>query len=231
MDVFTPADISATQVQRDDRPYAGYWYTGQFLHSDLPDRGASLRAAVHMGVIGPLAAAGQAQTAIHRLMDCELPAGWGHQIGTDLVVDYQLQFRKRLFAVGRVLEAGSLAEARAGSLYNQLRIGSTLRFGKWQLLKGSASRPGKGFRCFGSWQGVMTGVGYNATLQGGLLNRYSRYTLGPERINRLVWGQMAGVFIGWGKFTISFGQTWLSREFQGGKVHCWNYLSIWVRER
>jgi hypothetical protein len=231
LDVFTPADISVTEVQRDDRPYAGYWYAGSFLQSEHPGRGMVLRTAVHLGVLGPPAAAGRVQTAIHQLIQCPSPAGWGHQVRADVVLDYQVQFRKRLLAVGRVLEAGSLAEVRAGTLYDQLRTGATLRVGKWRPRRGAPARPDRGFRCFGAWEGQLTGVGYNATLQGGVFNRNSPYALSPGRVIRLVWGHTAGAVIGWGRVGIAFGQTWLGREFSGGKAHCWNYLSIRVEER
>ena len=226
LDVFTPAETHITEIQRDDRPYAGYWYAGQFVQSDQPGRGISLRTAVHLGVLGPPAAAGRVQTAIHRVVDCALPAGWGHQVGADLVVDYQVQLRKRLLAVGRVLEAGTLAEVRIGTLYDQLRTGATVRFGKWQPRRGTAPGRGKPFRWSGSWEGRLTGVGYNATLQGGVFNRSSPHTLGPERINRLVWEQTAGAVVGWGNVVFAFGQTWLGREFRGGKPHCWNSLTF-----
>lgn len=226
LDVFTPADITTTEVRRDDRPYAGYWYAGQFRQSERPGRGAVLRTAVHVGVLGPPAAAGRLQTAIHRFIDCAVPAGWGHQVHTDLVLDYQVQYRKRLLSVGRVLEAGGLAEARLGTLYDQLRAGATLRVGPWPPRPGSERRPGKRFWCYGAWQGQLTGVGYNATLQGGPFNRGSPYTLRPGRVSRLVPGQTAGVVAGWGKVGIAIGQTWLGPEFRGGKPHCWNYLSV-----
>ena len=225
-DVWQQTDITTTEVRRDDRPYAGYWYAGQFRQSERPGRGAALRTAVHVGVLGPPAAAGRVQTAIHRLIDCAVPAGWAHQVHTDLVLDYQVQYRQRLLWVGRVLEAGGLAEARLGTLYDQLRAGASLRVGPWHPRPGSARRPGKSFWCYGAWQGQLTGVGYNATLQGGLFNRDSPHTLRPGRVSRVVPGQTAAVVAGWGKVGIAFGQTWLGREFRGGKPHCWNYLSV-----
>jgi hypothetical protein len=226
LDVFTPADIRITEVQRGDRPYAGYWYAGQFRQSEQPGRGAALRTALHVGVLGPPAAAGRVQTAIHRLIDCAVPEGWDNQVHTDLVLDYQAQYRKRLWSAARVLEAGGLAEARLGTLYNQLRAGATLRVGPWHPRLRAARRSRRSFWCYGAWQGQLTGVGYNATLQGGMFNRSSPYTLRPGRVSRLVPGQTAGVVAGWGKVGIAFGQTWLGREFSGGKAHCWNYVSV-----
>jgi hypothetical protein len=142
------------------------------------------------------------------------------------VLDYQVQYRKNLFSVGRMMDAAVLTEARLGTLYDQLRAGATLRLGKWHSRRGAVLQDGKRFQCYGSWQGQLTGVGYNATLQGGMFNRTSPFTLGPNQVSRLVFGQTAVAVIGWGKVGITLGQTWLSREFRGGKHHCWNYLSL-----
>jgi hypothetical protein len=230
IDAFTPADIGVTEIQAEDRPYSGYWYAGQFLLSTLDRKGVSLRAAMHLGVIGPPAGAGRLQGAIHRLTDCKPPAGWQNQIRTDIVLDYQVQLRKRLLTVGRLLEASGLAEVRVGTLYDLLRTGGILHIGSWKSGRGRLAGAGKGFRCFGSWQGHLTGVGFNATLQGGILNRRSPYTLKPNQVNRVLMEHAAAVVVGWGKVEFGFGQTWQSPEFRGGIPHRWNYLSIRIQE-
>jgi hypothetical protein len=230
MDAFTPTDISVTEIQPRDRPYSGYWYAGQFLLSRQARKGISLRAAIHLGVIGPPAGAGRLQEAIHRLTDCRLPAGWQHQIRTDLVFDYQLQFRRRLLSVEQLLEVSGVAEVRIGTLYDLLRTGGSLCFGNQHAGRGKRAVAGKAFRCFVSWQGYLTGVGYNATLQGGMFNRNSPYTLKPDQMNRVLMEQTVAVVVGWGKVGFSFTQTWQSPEFRGGIPHCWNSLSIRIQE-
>ena len=79
--MFTPKDISASRLIRDDRPYAGWLYGGLRLTSEQP--GARQRLELNLGVVGPPSLANQTQTLVHKSIDVQVPNGWEHQLDTE----------------------------------------------------------------------------------------------------------------------------------------------------
>ena len=228
-DAFTPTVIGTAEVQAGDRPYAGYLYAGQFLVSRLPDRRLTLTTRVHLGLMGPPAGMQRVQKGIHQWLDLERPRGWRNQVGPGLVVDYALQAAHVVQSPFRFLELTVQAGARAGTLYNYLDLGTTLRVGMPDApgrKRQAGGLPLAGARFHAFWQSEGKWVGYNATLQGGLGSGRSRYTLRPDQVSRTVLGHTAGLVFSLGNLRIEGSQTWLSREFEGGGAHRWNTLSL-----
>ncbi len=227
LDVFTPADITAGQVVDGDRPYAGTLLAGMLLESESRARRLRLTAAFNVGVIGPASAAGRLQWQLHRVIQAAVPEGWQHQVRSDLVLDYVLTGEKALFRLARVLEGTARAGVRAGTLQNSVTAGAGLRVGKLPAYPPAALslyHPRLGGFAF--WRTEATGVGYNATLQGGVFNRSSPYTLPGAQLNRLVMSHAAGLSLQMGRAGMELGQTWLGREFKTGKPHAWNYVNF-----
>ena len=228
-DAFTPTRIGTAEVLEGDRPYAGYLYAGHFLVSRLPDRNLTLTTRMNVGIIGPSAGMQRAQKGIHQWLDLERPLGWHNQIASSLLVDYSLQVAHTIPNPFRFLELTAQAGGRAGTLYNHLGVGSSLRVGK---LDGYAGRrqPGKSLLSGGRYyvfvQSEGSWVVYNATLQGGLLNTRSRYTLHRDQVSRTVFGQTTGAAFTLGHLSVEVAQTWVSREFEAGGAHRWNHLSL-----
>jgi hypothetical protein len=81
--MFTPDDIVASELQVNDRPYAGYIYFGasvlsQITHSDHFDYGNQFEITV--GIVGPSAMGEQAQTFVHEIIGSDIPNGWDNQL-------------------------------------------------------------------------------------------------------------------------------------------------------
>ena len=60
--IFTPADISQTDLITDDRPYGGWLYTESTIHKAFKDELRSL--SLKVGIIGPLSGAKHIQNKI-----------------------------------------------------------------------------------------------------------------------------------------------------------------------
>jgi hypothetical protein len=131
-EIYTPADLYRADVITNDRPYAGWLFTGLTLQR----RGAvspawlameSLRLDV--GVVGPQSLAEAAQEAAHRVK----PRGWGNQLKTEVAFDlrydrrylYQIRDRDERWGVDIIPAfVGS-----GGTVATFLGAGTTLRFG------------------------------------------------------------------------------------------------------
>jgi hypothetical protein len=67
---------------------------------------------------------------------------------------------------------------------------------------------------------------YDATLQGGLFNKHSIYTISDDNINRYVFTGKLGAAIGYGRFSLEAEQVFLTPEFHGGLYHLWFRLKL-----
>lgn len=85
--MYTPWETSATELQKDDRPYAGVLYGcyGQFV-------GAQTQPVYHellFGVIGPWALGEETQNWWHKeIWHCNQSQGWDNQINNEVILNY-----------------------------------------------------------------------------------------------------------------------------------------------
>jgi lipid A 3-O-deacylase len=134
--IFTPADLTATQLLTDDRPYAGWLYTGWILQR----RGTIGRSQwpvldnfqIDVGIIGPHSLAEETQTAVHEFRGFATPRGWRNQLHDEpgLAVKYQ---RSWLFSPtlreARVVDLIPHAGVSLGNVETSFRVGAMLRLG------------------------------------------------------------------------------------------------------
>lgn len=128
--MFTPNDISMTDYQPDDYPYAGALVATHTLYSYNPDKKFDLQTELVAGVIGPAAFAAETQTFVHRLIHYQRPMGWAHQFRNDLLVNVNLTAEKQLAAPGHALEVIGGAQVFTGTMMNGLAFYPLLRIGK-----------------------------------------------------------------------------------------------------
>jgi lipid A 3-O-deacylase len=69
-------------------------------------------------------------------------------------------------------------------------------------------------------------VGYDAALQGGLLNRSSPYTITGNQINRITFQNNYGLVLGFRKLYMEYYRTYISKEFKTGREHGWGGIKI-----
>jgi len=87
--IFTPDDITATELQKNDRPYAGYLYFGmsvlsRFKHAEDYDVGNQFEITI--GVVGPASFSERSQKIIHKLTGSDSPNGWDNQLSNELTL-------------------------------------------------------------------------------------------------------------------------------------------------
>jgi len=116
----TPADITATELQVDDVPYAGLLAFEAQLFS-MSDTWVD-RMTLTLGAVGPLAQGGPTQESVHELFGSDQPRGWNHQISNEPVVALELERGMRVFKsdAKRRLEADLIVigSAALGNLHS-----------------------------------------------------------------------------------------------------------------
>jgi len=176
--------------------------------------------------MGPAALGKEIQTNIHRWTKNPLPHGWQHQVKNDIIINYQLNYEKRLADNGNNFLLTAAAEARAGTLDTRIGAGMGLMAGKFnqRFSPGTSSKKTAEFYFYSA--GNMYLVGYNASLQGGLFNRNSPYVIASRNISRVIFKADAGIVVNFKKLFLSYQQSFLSKEFRTGAPHRWGGLSL-----
>ncbi len=117
-----------------------------------------------------------------------------------------------------------VGEIRVGTLNNKLGAGIN-------FMAGNFNDPFRGMRSkaiqyyfYGQLRGNI--IAYDASLQGGLLNRKSPYTISAGDISRRTLQADAGIIVNLRKLYLSYTQSFLTREFRSGKNHRWGGISV-----
>jgi hypothetical protein len=234
-DGFTPLRIQDDFIRVGDRPYASYIYASLYRVANQPTRHQRFTSGLDVGFIGPAAGAKGFQTKVHKLLDAPTPRGWDYQIQHDLVLGYQVAFEKQVAAGGKVAELIGTTRASVGTLHTLAATGLLLRLGKmnpyFSNLGVASSASHSGLQKLQVYaQGRLEGrlVGYNATLQGGVFNQQSPYTLRANQVSRAVAQGNGGLVLAYGGVRFEPSATWVSPEFRGGRTHRWFQVDLRV---
>ena len=147
--MMTPEDISKRRVQPDDVPFAGAlgWSESWYAYDNR-----SLNAfQVYAGILGPFSGAEKIQVQIHDWINADQPRGWGNQLDTEPLLNFNYAHKRKLLTGGEYRRrfAGDLAvggQAGLGNYSTFAEVSLEARFG-WRLPRGFAHQadpPGRG---------------------------------------------------------------------------------------
>ncbi|MFZ2634662.1 MAG: lipid A deacylase LpxR family protein [Desulfosalsimonadaceae bacterium] len=105
--IYTPNDLEATELVRDDRPYAGVSYITLGFHKQQDHRMHTV--CLSTGIVGPHAYAEELQSFAHDVLSTQEPQGWDNQLEDELIVNAVYDYKRKLFA-------RSLGEGMGGDL-------------------------------------------------------------------------------------------------------------------
>lgn len=226
---YTPTSISSNEILYGDRPFAASIYLKTFVIATDTARHRRISSALSMGVIGPAAGGKQMQTGIHRWLNNITPMGWQYQIQNDVVLNYQVNYEQKLWSFKNILLLNAGAGFQAGTLKDKLGSGFSLMIGKfrppYQIATESKSLK-KQFNCYLYAAPQVSLIGYDASLQGGVFNRKSPYTIASRDISRITFQANAGIVMNIGKLNLEYCQSYLTTEFKTGNFHRWAGLKI-----
>jgi lipid A 3-O-deacylase len=223
---YTPTSITSDSILYGDRPFNANISLKTFLIQADSVHHQQISAAFSIGVAGPAGLGYQIQDNIHGWLKNTIPKGWQHQTKNDIIINYQINYEKQLAGAGNNFLLNTIAEARLGTLNNKLSGGFNFmagRFNKRFVPVTSAKRKAEYYFYA---QSRVNFIGYDASLQGGLFNRKSPYTIAGGDVNRITFQADAGVIVNFKKLYLSYTQSFLTKEFKTGTYHRWGGISI-----
>ncbi|MCD4774100.1 MAG: lipid A deacylase LpxR family protein [Bacteroidales bacterium] len=222
--MYTPTNPDLGDIMINDRPFASYLYLGHFKISNDAFNKIRFTSELDIGVIGPVSLGGYFQSTIHE----HEPLGWKYQVQNDVLVNYKVEIEKGLLSYNN-FEFNGLANASLGTVYTNASIGFTSRFGKFEAYfedlditpYSKNNKTGDKFRYYFYLKGRANFIAYDATLQGGAINRNSTYIINSKILNRSVLQASMGFVFAYKIFSFEYEQFFLSPEFNTARPFLW----------
>ncbi len=228
--MYTPTNPDTVMLLTGDRPFAAYLYLGHYKNTLSSRKRYRQYSELQFGLIGPGSLGGFVQGQIHDIP----PLGWENQIQNDLVLNYTALIEKGLYNPG-AFDLNVFAKGQLGTLYTNAGGGMRIRAGRMNSYFGMpwlASPKSIEGQDGHKWQygifatGMVKMVAYDATLQGGVFNNSSNYTIPAEDIERLVLQASAGFFVAFRQMGLMYEQFYISPEFNNGLHHKWGRINV-----
>ncbi len=227
--MFTPRNPEATEIDINDRPFAGALFVEFFKISLLPDKKLKLYVGLRLGMIGKSSLAANLQRSIHHLD----PTGWQFQIADDLILNLEGSLSKTLFRTN-ILEVQGGASAGVGTYKNYAGLEAELRVGRFSdsdqvyYTARTNTIESKFSRYWQFWWYVRPSVKhvlYDATLNGGMFNRTSPHKFSISELRHGVFMLETGLTAFFKQHGIGIKYIRLSPEFKQGRSHVWGGIS------
>jgi hypothetical protein len=227
-DIYTANDVYSTEIIEGDRPFASGLILEFYRHSISANKGVRLTNEFGIGVLGPMAGGRQVQDFIHSLLpnSFDVP-GWDHQIGNDVIIQYSLSADKAIVIRGP-FTAGITGTFNLGTFKTNIDGGIEIQVGNF-LNYYSKALYYENNRKF-SWRLALGLSGefhaYDATLQGGIFNGSSPYTIQKELLNRSRFRIQIDAEIKYNRWILKWQWAAADHEFDGTYNHQWGQVGI-----
>ncbi len=230
--IFTPEDITRSDLIEDERPYAGWLYMAVGLISDHRVRDGALQSnrldslELNIGLVGPESYAEDTQKAAHKLINSPRPKGWRHQLknepGVMLVYDRQWQAQYLLDVWGLGIDVSPHINGMLGNVMTGVSTGFTMRFGRNlpvdygpPLIRPSRSGSGFFHKSEGFGWYLFAGVDGRLVLHNIFLDG-NTFT-DSHSVDKEYWVGEAqvGLVLTWEDYRLSFTNIFRTNEFEG----------------
>ena len=132
--MYTPEEISRSDLIIDDRPYAGWTYLAIGFHSRSVSKQDSLE--FQMGLVGPESFAEQAQTIVHEIGGYQKPNGWDNQLknepGLEVIYERKVRLWRHEYSGGFGSDLIAHLGGALGNVYTYGNAGMVGRIG-WNI--------------------------------------------------------------------------------------------------
>lgn len=227
--MFTPDDIQATNLQDNDRPYAGWLRTDIGLVSDS-DGNRLDRISLSLGIVGPQSYAEETQTVFHEYINSPRPNGWDHQLSNEPAINlfydrlYRLLDPEEIYGSGLEWDFTSRGSVALGNVLTYGAVGAEIRLGQGLGNDYGTPRVGPGIAGAGyfrkaDWNEVawyvfagLEGrvVAHNIFLDGNTFADSHSVSKQP-----FVGEFQTGAAVTWGHLRLTFTHILRTREFEG----------------
>jgi lipid A 3-O-deacylase len=223
---YTPTSILSDEILYGDRPFNANITLKTFLVQPDDVHKQQVSSALSIGVMGPAALGYDIQYNIHRWLDNPLPHGWQHQIKNDIIFNYQINYEKQIVNAGNHFILNSTSEIRLGTLNNKINTGFNFMVGNFNKRYTAIGSDKKKVSYYFYGQSRANLIGYDASMQGGLFNKKSPYTIAAADVSRLTYQADAGIIVNYKKLLLSYTQSFLTKEFRSGNYHRWGGITV-----
>lgn len=222
---FTPDNIKSPEIQLGDRPFAAAIMLKSFLISTDSVNKSRLTSAFSLGMIGPGAFGKEMQVGIHRATGNVIPQGWQNQIKNDAVINYEVGYEKQLLRYRNLFSLQSNSTVKLGTLFTNASVGFNAVAGIINSPFTSAEKKDR-FQIYIYSQPLVNAIAYDATLQGGLFQTRSPYTIAAGEIERFTAQFNYGVVLKTKSLYFEYSRSSLTREFETGPSANWGGIKI-----
>lgn len=212
---YTPVNIKSSEIQVGDRPFAAAIMLKSFTITTDTIAKSRFVSSLNIGLIGPGAFGKEMQVAIHEATGNTIPEGWQNQIKNDLVLNYELNYEKQIFRYNNLLAINFDSKLKLGTLFTNAAVGMNATLGIINSPFTAVNKKNK-FQVYLFSQPQITVIGYDTTLQGGLFNTKSPYTIKSNDIERFTAQNNYGIVLQSKTLYFEYFLTQTTREFKTG---------------
>lgn len=222
---FTPNDYVSEEIQFGDRPFASAIMLKSFKIDTNIEKKFRLSQSLSLGLIGPGAFGKEMQVGIHKATGNKIPGGWDNQIKNDLILNYRIDFEKHLFSYKNLLAFNANGSLQLGTLFTNASIGFNTTIGIINSPFENVEE-NRNFQVYLYAQPMVSVIGYDATLQGGVFNDKSPYTISTDNLERFIAQYNYGLVIKTRTLYFEYTRSVITREFKTGSSAKWGGIRI-----
>lgn len=238
--MYTPSDIRREDVIRTSRPYTGVLYATHGLTSSDPAQQQRLSTELGLGVLGKAALGKETQIWIHDLFGYGKPQGWKHQLPTDVVINYLIQYEKLIVQPSPNLQIIGVMSTNVGTLHNNINGGIMFRAGIFGDYFSTYERPPVGrpadylphhrkFQFYFFMRPVGRLVMDDAILQGGFFTHNSaEHVIDRDKLKRGFVQFEYGTVLSHNRFGISFSEKLITTQYEGAPSQQVGNLTLFI---
>jgi hypothetical protein len=222
---FTPDNYASPEIQVGDRPFAAAIMLKTFSISTNTEYKSRFTTSLNTGIIGPGAFGKEMQVGIHEATGNKIPMGWRHQIRNDLVFNYEMGYEKQLLSIDKFASLQATAKLKAGTLFTNGTLGLNATVGIVENPFRALDKS-NGFELYAYIQPQVRAIGYDATLQGGLFNKSSPYTIASGDVERFTAQTDFGIVLKTKTLYFEYTRSVVSKEYETGSSYKWGGIRI-----
>lgn len=222
---FTPSDYVSKEIQFGDRPFASAIMLKSFNIAEHSAKKRRISQTFSLGIIGPGAFGKEMQVEIHKATGNKVPGGWDNQIQNDLVLNYRIGYEQQLLSHTNVFALQINSSLQLGTLFTNASLGFNTQVGiinsPFTLINSK-----KKFQLYVYAQPNINVIGYDATLQGGVFNRESIYTIKANSVERFTAQFNYGIILKTKTLYFEYSKSFITKEFDLGNSAKWGGFKI-----
>jgi hypothetical protein len=222
---YTPDTLDTYEIQYGQRPFAAAFMLKSFSIATDTIHKSRIISSLSLGLIGPGAGGGNMQKVIHQITGSETPNGWYYQIKNDLVLNYDVSYEKQLLRLNDFFSFQFNGGLKLGTLFTNASVGLNAALG---IINSSFTtvKNKDEFQIYLYNQPLVNVIGYDATLQGGIFNDKSPYTIPSSNLERFTLQDNLGIVVQFNRFYIEYIQTFQTREISTARAHDWGGIRV-----